>query len=307
MGLICVTLVGLLAHGLGICLVRAVRKTLDGQPSLLVAIMMSGLWVGAYSVLANYNNWSQPFPRFSGHVWFAVGGFVFGIGASINQACSVSTLYQFARGNLSMIFTMVGWFAGWYIWSFFSSRYAISINYQKLPLLSEQFVYIMFALSVLFTLAVIIRYPKERKLWLGVSAIGLLVAALFFIELMWAPSRLVQDIGLSVVEDKNTPSIYRISLALMMLIGMRISVIWYNDRRFLWPTLNKFMRHCLAGVMMGVGGAIALGGNDAQILMGIPSMSFGAMIAIVFMLLGIAFEQSLYNYYNALKLRILSM
>ena len=92
-GLICVTLVGLLAHNLGICLVRAVRKTLDGQPSLLAAIMMSGLWVGAYSVLANYNGWSQPFPRFSGHVWFAVGGFVFGIGASINQACSVSTLY----------------------------------------------------------------------------------------------------------------------------------------------------------------------------------------------------------------------
>ena len=63
-GLICVTLVGLLAHGLGICLVTAVKKALKGQPSLLAAIMMSGLWVGAYSVLANYCLlYTSPSPR----------------------------------------------------------------------------------------------------------------------------------------------------------------------------------------------------------------------------------------------------
>ena len=305
-GLICVTLVGLLAHGLGICLVTAVKKALKGQPSLLAAIMMSGLWVGAYSVLANYNDWSHPFPRFAGHVWFALGGFVFGIGASINQACSVSTLYQFARGNLSMLFTMVGWFAGWYLWDSILSSFSIPMNYQKLPLLSEQFVNIMFAFSVLFTLIIIVRFPQERGRWIGVSAIGLLVAALFFIELMWAPSRLLQDVGLTVVEDKESPSIYRISLALMMLIGMRISVMWHSAQRFRWPTLYKFMRHGLGGLMMGIGGAIALGGNDAQILMGIPSISYGAIIAIVFMLIGIAFEQYIYTYYNDFKLRIYS-
>ncbi len=306
-GLICVTLVGLLAHSLGICLVRSVRKAMNGQPSLLGAILMSGLWVGAYSVLAHANDWSQPFPRFAAHLWFAVGGFVFGIGASINQACSVSTLYQFSRGNLSMLFTMVGWFAGWYLWGSLSGHFSISLNYQKLPLLSEQFVNVMFALSVLFTLIIILRYPKERKLWLGVSAIGLLVAALFFIELMWAPSRLVQDMGLSVVEDKNTPSIYRISLAAMMLVGMRISVVLHQDKRFRWPSFYRFFRHGFGGLMMGAGGAIALGGNDAQILMGIPSMSFGAMLTILFMLIGIAFEQYLYNLYTAFKLRKISI
>lgn len=302
-GLLCVTLVGLLAHSVGICLVRAVRLTLNGKPSLLAAILMSGLWVGAFSVLANHYGWAQPFTRFAFHPAFAIGGFVFGVGASINQACSVSTLNQFARGNLSMLFTMAGWFIGWYIWGITSAKLAITINYQQLPLLNQPFVNTMFGLSVLFTLLIILFFPKERARWLSVSAIGLLVSVLFFIEPVWAPSRLVQDLGLSIVEDKQAPSIYRSALALMMLIGMWVSVMIYRDKRFRWPTINKSIRHSFAGVMMGVGGAIALGGNDSQILMGIPSMSFGAMTAIAFMLIGIAFEQSLYNRYNSLNLR----
>lgn len=294
-GLVSVTLVGLLAHRVGICMVNAVRLTLIGQPSLLAAILMSGLWVGAYSVLANHNGWDQPFTRFAFHPMFAVGGFIFGIGASINQACSVSTLNQFARGNLSMLFTMAGWFIGWYIWDFLSTSLSITFDYQKLPLLNQQFVSMMFALSILLTLLIIVFFPKERGRWLSVSAIGLLVSVLFFIEPIWPPSRLIQDLGLSAVEDKTVPSIYRIELALMMLIGMWLSVMYYRDKRFRWPTVQKTMRHSFAGIMMGIGGAIALGGNDSQILMGIPSLSFGAMTAIAFMLLGIAFEQYLYS------------
>lgn len=298
-GLVCVTLVGLLAHRVGICMVNAVRLTLSGQPSLLAAILMSGLWVGAYSVLANHNGWNQPFMRFDFHPIFAVGGFVFGIGASINQACSVSTLNQFARGNLSMLFAMAGWFVGWYIWDQFRTTFSITFDYRQLPLLNQQFVNILFALSVLLTLLIILIFPKERERWLSVSAIGLLVSALFFIEPIWAPSRLVQDLGLSVVEGKTVPSFYRIELAVMMLIGMWISVMIYRDKRFRWPTIPKVIRHSFGGIMMGIGGAIALGGNDSQILMGMPSLSFGAMTAIAFMLLGIAFEQFLYTRYKS--------
>lgn len=303
-GLLCVTLVGLLAHRVGICLVRAVKLTLSGQPSLLAAILMSGLWVGVYSVLANHNGWTQPFTRFAFHPMFAVGGFLFGIGASINQACSVSTLNQFARGNLSMLFTMTGWFVGWYIWDLLSASLSITINYQQLPQLNQQFVNIMFGLSILLTLIIILLFPKERGRWLGISAIGLLVSILFFIEPIWAPSRLIQDFGRSVVEDKTAPSIYRTALAIMMLLGMWVSVMLYRDKRFLWPTIHKTIRHSIGGLMMGFGGAIALGGNDSQILMGIPSMSFGAITAIAFMLVGIAFEQYLYSHYNSFNLRI---
>ena len=287
-------------------MVRGVRQALNRQPSLLAAILMSGLWVGAYSVFANYNGWMQPFKRFDFHLAFAIGGFIFGVGASINQACSVSTLHQFARGNLSMLLTMLGWFLGWYIWDLLSSNFSIVINYQPLPLLNQQFVSIMFGLSVLFTLLIVILYPKERERWLGVSAIGLLVAVLFFIEPMWPPSRLIQDMGLSVVEDKTAPSIYRAGLTLMLLLGMWISVMLHKDTRFMWPTRYKILRHSLGGIMMGIGGAIAIGGNDSQILMGMPSMSFGAVTAIVFILIGIAFEQYLYNHYHDFKSRFIS-
>ena len=107
-GLLCVTLIGFIAHRVGICLVRGVAQLTDGRPALLMAILFSGLWVGAYSVVAAVQGWEQPFTRHALHPLFAVGGFIFGVGASINQGCSVSTLHQFARGNLAMLFTMTG-------------------------------------------------------------------------------------------------------------------------------------------------------------------------------------------------------
>lgn len=305
-GIMCATLVGLLAHRVGICLVRAVKQTLKGQPGLLAAILMSGLWVGAYSVVANYNDWTQPFTRFAFHPAFAIGGFLFGLGAGLNQACSVSTLNQFARGNLSMIFTMIGWFFGWYIWDSLSTSFSITINYQQLAPLDKHVDSIMFGLSALLTLLIIVILPKERERWISVSAIGLVVSILFFIEPIWAPSQLVKDLGRSVVEDSVAPSLYRIALMVMMLIGMRISVVMYKNQRFSMPTIPRAIQHSFAGITMGCGGAIALGGNDSQILMGIPAVSFSAITVIVFMLIGIAFEQYLYNRYNSFGWRIFS-
>ena len=164
----------------------------------------------------------------------------------------------------------------------------------------------MFGLSALLTLLIIALFPKERERWISVSLIGLVVSILFFIEPIWAPSQLVKDIGRSVVDDNLMPSAYRIALMLMMLIGMRISVIMYKNQRFSMPTIPRTIQHSVAGITMGCGGAIALGGNDSQILMGIPAASFSAITVILFMLIGIVFEQYLYNRYNSLGWRIFS-
>ena len=47
-GITCVILIGFLTHRAGICLVRAVRLVMQGDYSLLLAILMSGLWAGGY-------------------------------------------------------------------------------------------------------------------------------------------------------------------------------------------------------------------------------------------------------------------
>ncbi|MEM7358781.1 MAG: YeeE/YedE thiosulfate transporter family protein [Pseudomonadota bacterium] len=294
-GIVCVTLIGFIAHRVGICLVRAVKLLIEGQANLLLAILMSGLWVGAYSVLAHVNEWGQPFARFEFHPLFALGGFLFGVGASVNQGCSVSTMHQFARGNVSMLFTMAGWFFGWCLWVWLAMTELPEIQYPQSPPLDAGLVFIMFGLSVAFTLLMIILFPGERERWLGISLIGMLVGVLLYIEPMWAPSSVIQDVGSAIFEGKAVPSGYRMSLVMMLLIGMWISCLVVKNLRFRKPTLHKVVRHSIAGLMMGFGGAMALGGNDAQVLTGLPALSLGAMTAVIFMLIGIATEQFLYH------------
>jgi len=294
-GLICITIIGFIAHRAGLCLVRGVKLALDRQPSLLLAMLLSGLWVGGYGLLANLNGWPQPLNRFAFHPLFALGGFVFGLGASINQGCSVSTMHQFARGNLSMMFTMLGWLGGWLIWQSFSHANLIDISYQQLPPLDHTVGVTLFALAVGFTVVMVWFFPRERWRWIGISIIGLLVSVMFYVEPVWAPSRLIQDTGAALLEGKPTPSGYRNALLMMLLLGMWLSVFLLRDIKLRWPTLHKVVRHSVAGLMMGLGGAMALGGNDVQILMGLPALSIGAVTGLIFMLLGITVEQLLYH------------
>lgn len=294
-GITCVILIGYITHRVGICLVRAVRLVMQGDYSLLLAILMSGLWVGGYVLWAQYYKLDQPFSRFGFHPLFAIGGFIFGLGSSVNQGCSVSTMHQFARGNISMLFTMIGWFIGLSCWLSLSMHNMVTVTYPILPPIKTELLLGMFIASILFTFAMIVVYPKQRERWIGISLIGLLVSVLFYIEPMWTPSKLIQDTGAALFEGKQQPSLFRIALVVMLLIGMWISVVTLGHIKFRKPTIHKLVRHGIAGVLMGFGGAMALGGNDSQVLIGLPMLSLGAITAVIFMLLGISLEQFLYH------------
>lgn len=61
-------------------------------------------------------------------------------------------------------------------------------------------------------------------------------------------------------------------------------------RRFRWalPDMSALVKHFPAGVLMGLGTALALGGNDFQLLLGLPASSAAALVSTVAMLLVIA-------------------
>jgi len=124
-------LMGYIAQRFGICMVRATRNTLKGDPTLLVAILLSGAWIWLYSIGAFFYHWSLPFERYQIHPIFMAGGFLFGVGASINQACSISTLNELAKGHVGKILTIIGWFIGWSIWTKLLFHKVISVNYVK--------------------------------------------------------------------------------------------------------------------------------------------------------------------------------
>lgn len=118
---------------------------------------------------------------------------------------------------------------------------------------------------------------------------------MFYVEPMWAPSKLIQDTGSALFQGSQVPSVYRVILLLTLLLGMWFSVLLLHNVNLRWPTIHKVIRHSIAGGLMGFGGAMALGGNDSQILMGIPSLSPGAIAAVISMFVGITAEQFLYH------------
>lgn len=50
---------------------------------------------------------------------------------------------------------------------------------------------------------------------------------------------------------------------------------------------QQWLLHIMAGCLMGIGASFALGGNDTQLLLAIPTFSSAGMVAVMGMLAGI--------------------
>ena len=66
-------------------------------------------------------------------------------------------------------------------------------------------------------------------------------------------------------------------------------------RSFRWPRLSGrlLIKHLSAGVLMGVGAAIASGGNDSQLLLTLPALSPAGWATVASMILGIVLGRKL--------------
>ena len=61
----------------------------------------------------------------------------------------------------------------------------------------------------------------------------------------------------------------------------------YKHFKFTPATWSTGCIHLLAGIMMGLGAALAMGGNDAQLLFALPALSPAGFVAVLCILLGI--------------------
>ena len=163
-----IIVIGYIAQRIGICMIKGVGKALDGDPALLLAIFVSGCWLWVYFLLSDYLDWENNLPRYAFHPVFMLGGFVFGVGAGINQACSVSTMNRLTKGDLSMLMTMFGWAIGWCLWMGTSIRFNWYVGlYQVTEHLPSNVMILLFLPALGLTVQRILFKPAQRKLWLG--------------------------------------------------------------------------------------------------------------------------------------------
>ncbi len=284
--LILIAALGYLAQRTGLCMVRGVNEAMAGKPLFLLAILFSGAFAWVSVVIAYFFQLQVPFISYQVTISAAVGGLLFGLGAAFNHGCGVSTISKLARGHLVMLATIAGWLLGWLLLAIFLPvpkaahfQVASEWHYGGLVLL----------LSLLIVLFVTRLKPKDRKIWRGMLAIGLMAGIAFLYEPQWTPSGLLKAISLAVWDGDASrwPSMERFMLIAALITGMAVAALWTRSFKLVWSNWRGYFRHGLAGILMGIGAALANGGNDSQLLLALPAMSPAGVVTVLSMLLGI--------------------
>lgn len=276
-------LIGYLAQITGLCLVRGIGDWSKGRRLRLIAILLSGFGVYLYGPLMSPN--SSVLTGYESDWSFFLGGLLFGLGAAANGACSISTATRLSSGDSHMLFTIVGWLSGWL------ALETANIEFQHVESIARNdwLSWAIVACIVLSSIWVLFRHRKHWEIWGEIMLVGILAGAVFMLQPAWSPSDFVRDTGLAVLTNnpQMLPTIDRIAILLAMLLGMSIGAWRYGRFRLRGATRIGAVRHFLSGLLMGVGAAICLGGNDFQLLLALPAQSHGGLLAIAGMLIGI--------------------
>ncbi|MCW8329366.1 YeeE/YedE family protein [Photobacterium sp. SDRW27] len=279
-------LVGSLAQKTGLCMVRGVQELLAKRSGFLAAILCCGFWFWLVIPSAIGDSVSITMSRYSASPLFGLGGFLFGLGAALNKGCSISTISKLSKGHFYMFSTVLGWMLGW---SFLASI-PVSFEYNTLSSINSPPITVS---AVLFTLVALIlfRIPQQRRpILLGIILFGIIASILTYQVPHWSPSQLLKDISAASIhgESEKWPSLQRYLIILGLVFGMAVSA----KKRL---PLNEFklrplqlILHLCAGVIMGIGASLALGGNDSQLLVALPSFSPAGAITIISMIVGIS-------------------
>jgi uncharacterized protein len=254
-----------------------------GKPTLLLALLSCGVGVWLFIPVAALAGINIPYTRYDWHIVFALGGLIFGLGTSANGGCSISTLSRLARGDWHMMATMFGWVVGWYVWILWAGPVAHVIEQGAVSNAT-----IVFAVWFVIVFWSIKHPPESRRLWFAIMAVGLLAGAMFLLEPHWAPSYLVQHLAGTALQGGIVmgPRETQYWVFLGLLAGMLIAAL--VTRRFVCQRIHihKLVLHLTAGIAMGVGACMAMGGNDTHVLFGLPAASPAALLAVVGMLVG---------------------
>ena len=277
---------GYLAQKTRLCMVRGVQELIAKRPGFLVTILCCGFWFWLITPTAIGESLSPAISRYSVSSPFIFGGLLFGFGAALNKGCSISTVSKLSRGHFYMAATVIGWLLGWCV----LAALPVSPEYSSLMPATNPSVTVTAMLFILITLIMFRISPTRRPILLGVIVFGVIASVLTYQVPEWSPSQLLNDISAAGIrgESDRWPSLQRYLIVLGLIAGMAAGA-----RKRLSPNEYKFrplplISHLLAGIIMGIGASLALGGNDLQLLIALPSFSPAGAITILCMIAGIA-------------------
>ena len=298
---------GFAAHRASICTVRAVAEVMSARTAYMFAsVGRSWLWIWAlmFPVI-----WLLPAAA-SGNGWALTaqalfGGLLFGFGAAVNGGCAYSTMTRFVDGEGGMLVAILGFAAGAFVfaslleaqWLARPTNAPILLNFLTAwsLLLAAGFVgwAIYEAIRLWRTrernarLHELILAPRWR-LSTAAMVMGLTGAALL---LLFGPFGYTATFELLIERVFGTvataPSTTRWALLIAVLAGMLTSTLLRGSFRLELRPRRSWLLNFAGGTLMGLGTALAPGGNDALVMYGVPTLSPYALPTYLALALGV--------------------
>ena len=283
---LCVCTLGYLAQTTGLCMVRGVREFKSGHREYLLAVLFSGTLAWVAGVFSYATDFPLHYTTYTLSVWFVFGGFIFGVGSSLNAACGVFTLGKLIRGDFRMVLTVVGWLIGWSILAYWSPDKEL-VKMDSLP--GDINVLLLVLESLVIITWVFFGDRKRQKLWFGMMGIGLLAGFVYLYQPKWPPSALLHQLSQALINNNAyaLPSTEQYILFVALLLGLFVAAWRKKKFQVVRPTIKSGFVHIFAGTLMGIGASLALGGNSIHLLAGLPTFSPAGVGAIVGILVGI--------------------
>ena len=283
--LLAVIALGYLAQATGLCMFKGVNEWINGNKEHLMAILLSGVLVWVSTLFAYLVDIPFHFRIYEINTWFLLGGFLFGLGTAFNKGCGISTLTKLTKGDIKMLATITGWLAGWTLFAYWSPKRELT----QAPLLQITH-YLLFSLiSIGLVIWVSFGDSRRKKFWFSMLSIGLLSGFIYLYQPKWSPNALLSNLSKAFLDNQlhDWPSLEQYLFFIALLIGMFLGA--WNRKKFLFvsSSFKYWILHLCAGILMGVGASLALGGNSVQLLLAIPTLSPAGFVSVAGILLGI--------------------
>jgi hypothetical protein len=217
-----------------------------------------------------------------------VGAVVFGIGATINDACLLGSLGRLGEGELRLVVLPAGLAAGFFAadsTSIGKTRH-IHDSILSAPSMTGYVALAAFAATLGLALALVSRgrigrQPGHWSLGFSVLVVGATGGALYAIAPAWTYADLVHrslPLAMSLEND----------VAALTVTSTIAGAVAAAHRRKRWcphrVTVADVAKTTIGGFLMGLGAAVIPGGNDGLILAALPALSVGGAVAYVVML-----------------------
>lgn len=290
---VAIGLMGFAAQRGATCTVGAIEEIVaERRFGRMVALVEASLWVGGGLVLLKAAGLLPAMPAgYAAGPATIIGGVLLGIGAFVNRTCAFGTVARIGSGEWSYLATPVGFFLG-----------CLAIMYLPAParlaegssVLSASawlaILFIAFFAARLFAHGWTIRRKRVAPLahiW-SPHAATTIIGITFLVALVTVGPWTFTETLAGLAQGMTFELAPRLLLFAALLSGAMLGGWTAGRLRLVAPNTASVGRSLAGGAMMGAGGALIPGGNDALILVGMPLLlpyawlAFASMCAAIY-------------------------